>query len=109
MTCAGEVFGKHSYGGADRWVRRGPAAADRQACRLGPHPVELGVLLERARALLADPRQETLALEVEAPPPNRGTGPEAIMDHLAVRVRGDVLVARIPLQNAFTPPAVPAA
>ena len=32
-------------------------------------PAELGVLLERARGLLADPHQEMLALEVEASPP----------------------------------------
>src|SRR6516162_327851 len=32
-------------------------------------PAELGVLLERARGLLADPHQEVLALEVEASPP----------------------------------------
>jgi len=34
-------------------------------------PAELGVLLERARGLLADPHQEMLALEVEASPPAR--------------------------------------
>ena len=32
-------------------------------------PAELGVLLERARGLLSDPRQEMLALEAQASPP----------------------------------------
>ena len=32
-------------------------------------PAELGLLLERARGLLADPHQEMLAREVEASPP----------------------------------------